>query len=239
MFTHNDERAVIYEIDVREQRIAKRFALGDPPVRSDFEGLFVLEDRFFLVTSDGVLFESLEGDDGERLDYNMYMTGAGRLCEVEGLAANVARTHLLLACKTPRTRELRPWVTLLPWSIEERRLEPDRMIRFPLDAFTEEVKGDEVQSLRPVSGSGERSLLPGRRRAERDFGNLAGRTLLGDRVTRQRAAPTNGGGRLPGRRYPGPGRRGERAQWPADLLPHRCRHSRELTVHGPLAPSAC
>ena len=143
VFTHDDERAVIYEIDVREQRIAKRFALGDPPVRDDFEGLFVLEDRFFLVTSDGVLFESLEGDDGERLDYNMYVTGAGRLCEVEGLAANVARTHLLLACKTPRTRELRPWVTLLPWSIEERRLEPDRMIRFPLDAFTGEVKGDD------------------------------------------------------------------------------------------------
>ena len=155
VFAHNDERAIIYEIDVREQRISKEFALGDPPVRADFEGLFVLEDRFFLVTSDGVLFESFEGDDDERLDYNMYVTGAGRLCEVEGLAANVERTHLLLACKTPRTRELRSWVTLLPWSIEERRLEPDRMIRFPLDAFTEHVKGDRFSpsGLSQVPGS--------------------------------------------------------------------------------------
>jgi len=143
LFAHNDERAVIYEIDIPGQRIAKEFGLGDPVVRGDFEGLFVLEDRFFLVTSDGVLFESFEGDDEERLDYNMYVTGAGRLCEVEGLSANIERTHLLLACKTPRSRELRSSVTLLPWSIEERRLAPEAMIRLPLDAFTERVKGKE------------------------------------------------------------------------------------------------
>ena len=41
------------------------------------------------MTSDGVLYESLEGADKERLDYNTYITGAGRLCEVEGLAANI------------------------------------------------------------------------------------------------------------------------------------------------------
>jgi len=117
---HNDDRAVIYESDVPGQRIAKALALGDPVIRGDFEGLFVLEDRFFLVTSDGVVFESPKGDDEERLDYNMYVTGAGRLCEVEGLAANVELTHLLLVCKTPRARELRAWVTLLAWSIDER-----------------------------------------------------------------------------------------------------------------------
>ena len=143
LFAHNDERAVIYEIDVPGQRIAKAFALGDPVIRGDFEGLFVLEDRFFLVTSDGVVFESLEGDDEERLDYNMYVTGAGRLCEVEGLSANVERTHLLLVCKTPRARELRAWVTLLPWSIDERQLQPDRLIRIPLDEFTDRVRGKE------------------------------------------------------------------------------------------------
>ncbi len=143
LFAHNDERAVIYEIDVPGQKIAKAFSMGRPTVRGDFEGLFVLEDRFFLVTSDGVLFESLEGEDEERLDYNMYVTGAGRLCEVEGLAANVEGTRLLLVCKTPRARELRSWVTLLPWSIEERRLVPEEAIRIPLDPFTDLVKGNE------------------------------------------------------------------------------------------------
>ena len=91
----------------------------------------------------------------------MYVTGAGRLCEVEGLAADVARTHLLLACKSPRTRELRPWVTMLPWSIEEHRLEPGRMIQFPLDAFTGEVRGDEFSpsSLSQVPGDGHFFLV--------------------------------------------------------------------------------
>lgn len=190
VFAHNDERAIIYEIDVREQRISKEFALGDPPVRADFEGLFVLEDRFFLVTSDGVLFESFEGDDDERLDYNMYVTGAGRLCEVEGLAANVERTHLLLACKTPRTRELRSWVTLLPWSIEERRLEPDRMIRFPLDAFTEHVKGDRFSpsGLSQVPGSDHYFLVAAGQNAIAEIsldGRLWGITSLDEGRHRQ------------------------------------------------------
>ena len=190
VFAHNDERAIIYEIDVREQRISKEFALGDPPVRADFEGLFVLEDRFFLVTSDGVLFESFEGDDDERLDYNMYVTGAGRLCEVEGLAANVERTHLLLACKTPRTRELRSWVTLLPWSIEERRLEPDRMIRFPLDAFTKHVKGDRFSpsGLSQVPGSDHYFLVAARQNAIAEVsldGRLWGITSLDEGRHRQ------------------------------------------------------
>jgi hypothetical protein len=125
LFTHDNERAVIYENYLEGQRIAKEFALGDPVLRGDFEGLSILSDRLFLVTSDGVLYESFEGDDKERLDYNMYVTGAGRLCEVEGLAANIGGTHLLLVCKTPRARALRDWVTLLPWSIETKQLEPD------------------------------------------------------------------------------------------------------------------
>ena len=178
LFAHNDERAVIYEIDVREQRIAKQFAMGDPSVRDDFEGMFVLEDRFYLVTSDGRLFESFEGDDEERLDYNVYGTGAGRFCEVEGLAANLERTHLLLACKTPRIRELRSWVTLLPWSIAERRLEPDRAIRFPLDAFTEHVKGDEFSpsGLSRAPGSDHFLLIAARQNAVAEI-TLDGRSL--------------------------------------------------------------
>ncbi len=135
LFAHDDERAVIYENDLEGQRIAKEFALGDPVLRGDFEGLSTLSDRFFLVTSDGVLYESFEGDDKDRLDYNMYVTGAGRLCEVEGLAANIGGTRLLLVCKTPRERALRDWVTLLPWSIETRQLEPDMRVRIPLADF--------------------------------------------------------------------------------------------------------
>ena len=178
LFTHNDERAVIYEIDVAGQLIAKAFALGDPVIRGDFEGLFVLEDRFFLVTSDGVLFESVEGDDEERLDYNMYVTGAGRLCEVEGLAANVERTRLLLVCKTPRARELRSWVTLLPWSIEARRLVPEEAVRIPLESFTDRVKGKEFSpsGLSQAPGSDHFLLVAARQNAIAEI-SLDGRLL--------------------------------------------------------------
>jgi hypothetical protein len=48
-----DEQAVVYELDYAEGRVIKSFWLGDPIVRGDFEGIAVLEDTVWLLTSDG------------------------------------------------------------------------------------------------------------------------------------------------------------------------------------------
>ena len=135
------------------------------------------------MTSDGVLYESLEGADKERLDYNTHITGAGRLCEVEGLAANVERTHLLLVCKTPRARALRAWVTLLPWSIERRQLEPDRQIRIALSEFNDATGKREFSpsDLARAPGSDRFSLVAAQQNAVAEItleGLLLGITSL-------------------------------------------------------------
>ncbi|HSH75825.1 MAG TPA: hypothetical protein VLA09_09090, partial [Longimicrobiales bacterium] len=54
LFGHDDERAVVHEIDPGAGAVEKRFSLGDPPLRGDFEGIAVVGERFFMVTSGGL-----------------------------------------------------------------------------------------------------------------------------------------------------------------------------------------
>jgi uncharacterized protein YjiK len=141
VFAHDDERAVIYEVDLREGRLKKAFGLGSPLVRADFEGLEIVDGRFFLVTSDGQLYESREGEDDERLGYNVYLTGVGRLCEVEGLSVSPDDRQLLLLCKTPRTSSVEGRITIFRWSIDSHTIVQQSTISLPDQAFRDGVGG--------------------------------------------------------------------------------------------------
>ena len=59
MLAHDDERAVIYEIDFRNEGLVKAWAFGDTPARGDFEGIAVSPTRVWLVASNGRLFEEV------------------------------------------------------------------------------------------------------------------------------------------------------------------------------------
>lgn len=96
-----DEEAAVYELDYRNGALVKVFALGSPTLRGDFEGIAVLGEFVWLMTSDGRLFVSREGRDGERVSFVEHDSGAGEYCELEGLAADGQAGSLLLACKKP------------------------------------------------------------------------------------------------------------------------------------------
>ena len=96
-----DETAIVYEIEIDEMRLVKAFALGEPTVRGDFEGIAVLDETVYLLTSNGVIYMSPEGGDGERVAFSRHDTGLGDYCEFEGLA--VHGDALLLLCKEMRS----------------------------------------------------------------------------------------------------------------------------------------
>ena len=100
LFAHDDERARVHEIDPVTGAVGKRFDLGQQVVRDDFEGLAIVDDRFFLVSSLGRLYEFREGDDREELVYRVTDSGVGGDCEVEGLDYDPRDGVLLIACKT-------------------------------------------------------------------------------------------------------------------------------------------
>lgn len=100
-----DEEAIVYEIDYRNGSLVKAFALGEPTIRGDFEGVAVLDGRVWLMTSDGKLYSAEEGADGERVAYEKTNTDLGDQCELEGLAANSQAGRLLLVCKESRKKK--------------------------------------------------------------------------------------------------------------------------------------
>ena len=139
VFAHDDERAVIYEIDHREERLVKAFAMGGNIAPGDFEGVAYARDRFYLVTSSGRLYESREGEDDERVLFNTYGTGVGESCEVEGLTYEPADETLLLLCKTARSEAVEDHLAVFRWALETREITSDSPWLIPLDPILERI----------------------------------------------------------------------------------------------------
>lgn len=125
LFAHDDEVAVVYELDVEDGRIRKAFAVGDPAVRGDFEGFALTPSGdFHLVTSTGRLLSFREGEDGENVDFDAVDTDLDDLCEIEGLAYAPSEESLILACKTIQARRMRDTMALHAWSLDTGEARP-------------------------------------------------------------------------------------------------------------------
>jgi len=129
LLAHDDERGIVYELNVDEGKISKRFFLGREVVSADFEGIAVAEGAIYMVTSGGTLYEMREGVDEEYVDYRTRDSGIGDRCEVEGLEFDPSERVLLLACKTARGRELKNSVVIFRWSLVDGQLATPPYIR--------------------------------------------------------------------------------------------------------------
>ncbi len=115
LFAHDDERAVIYQIDITRGTIVKSFALGAPPIAGDFEGIAISpEGEFWLTTAEGQVRRFGEGENGASVAYETFDTGLADTCEIEGLAY-VSAQRLILACKRNTARNMRNTIALYAW----------------------------------------------------------------------------------------------------------------------------
>jgi uncharacterized protein YjiK len=164
IFAHDDEQAIIYQLDPATHRVIKRFSFGLPALRGDFEAIAIVGRQVILTTSDGVLYAGREGRDGETVPYVTQATGVGSYCEVEGMAYEAAGRALLFACKTPRTQALVGHLAVLRWSLDRKALEPRPWIFIGLSDITRELKGQgfHPSELLRVPGNGHYLVLAGR-----------------------------------------------------------------------------
>lgn len=119
LLSHGDERGVISQIDYRKGEIVKQFQLGKKVVKGDFEGITVVRDIVFMMTSNGKLYEFREGANGERVDYSVHDTELGQECEFEGLAYDSTINSLLLSCKNVGKKSMRDSLLIYRWSLSE------------------------------------------------------------------------------------------------------------------------
>lgn len=99
LFAHDDERGRVHEIDHLTAQVGKNFDLGSGEVLDDFEGIAILGERFFLISSRGFLYEFREGEDEDNVPYRVTRSGVGSDCEVEGLDYDAIADAMLIACK--------------------------------------------------------------------------------------------------------------------------------------------
>jgi len=116
LFAHNDEFAIIYEIDTSSGRVVGSFGVGTPE-RGDFEGLAITPDgAFWLTTSDGQVLRFNAGDNGARVPFEQFDSGLRETCEIEGLAYLEGEQNLIFACKENHERAMRRTIAFYAWS---------------------------------------------------------------------------------------------------------------------------
>ncbi len=130
LFAVADEMAVVYEINYADGKLVRAFAMQDPPLPGDFEGIAWLKDRIYLVTSDGILYSSPEGADGEHVEATRTDTGLGKSCEIEGLAEDSRTDHLFFACKNANAGGKGQDLQIFEWSVADQAVV--RSIALPL-----------------------------------------------------------------------------------------------------------
>ncbi len=146
VFTHNDEHAIIHEIDVSQGRTLRVFAMGDPTIEGDFEGIAYAAGQVYLITSDGIIYVATPGADGERVPYQTYDTGIAPICEIEGLSNAPATNQLLVLCKRLHRAEEERRLEIYQWTLGADRAEPDPLLSIPLSAILEP---DDFAEFRP------------------------------------------------------------------------------------------
>ena len=135
LFTHGDEQGTVFQIDLASRRIVARFGLAGQAglLHADFEDIVVLGGRLFLVTSEGVIYESAVGADNRLVESIRRTPGLGGGCEVEGMTYDPTTRALLLLCKNVKSRKWKDQVVVLAVSAETWRFEPAPRILIPED----------------------------------------------------------------------------------------------------------
>ncbi len=185
VFGHGDEEGRVFELEPRTGRILKAFALRpgthdpdlgkkskDGTVAGDFEDIAIVNTRFFLVTSTGILVEFTRGEDGEAVPFTTHDTGLGDACEVEGLAHDPAAQSLVLLCKQMKDKAARDRVELWSWSLKDQRLGTQPRLTISGDALRSKTgaKAFNGSALTLIPRTGSFALVAGPQQAYAEVG---------------------------------------------------------------------
>jgi len=183
LFAHQDERAIVYRIDMDDGDVNESFEVGRNGRRGDYEGIAFAGSRIFLVSSRGELLEFAEGADDETVEFTQKALRPGALCvDIEGLEYDPPGNALLIACKQP-ARDLLDRILVLRFSLRSRTLDALPFIDEPLESLSGFDLDPEFSpsgiAIHPVTGT--ILILAARQRAIIEFdrdGRLLGAAEL-------------------------------------------------------------
>jgi hypothetical protein len=139
VYAHDDNYAIVYEVNLSSEKTIKAFALGKPTVKGDFEDIAERNGYIYLLTSDGRLFEAPVGENRKRVLYNAYDTGVGEHCETEGLANGPEEGEFLILCKKAHDVEFKDRLVIYVWNLHDRRPVATPWLNVSLDGLVEKL----------------------------------------------------------------------------------------------------
>lgn len=145
LFAHGDEIGTIYQIDFKTGDIIKEFQLGDKKVEEDFEGISLANGKFYLVVSDGNLYEFEEDKDGGKVDYKIFETRLKQKYDVEGLCFDPETNSLLLACKEFAGKDLEKSRAVYSFDLEKKELSEEPRFVISLSKLEKKWNVDEFK----------------------------------------------------------------------------------------------
>lgn len=157
LFAHDDERGVVYQVNASDGSIVKQFSLGRFGVRGDFEGIAVKDKLFYLVESNGTIYEFPEAENGQSVEFRTYRTFLTTRNDIEGLEYDPATDCLLLAAKQHPGNGYEGNRTVYAFSLKTKSLESKPRFVIPLSAVTGKGRAKEFKpsgiALHPKSGT--------------------------------------------------------------------------------------
>ncbi len=135
LFSHNDEVGAVYEVDLSTGKIINEFYLGKKKIKKDFEGIAVVKDSLFMVTSSGVIYKFCYSDNKKNVDYKKFKTILSAKNNVEGLCYDKTTNSLLLACKEYAGKNLKEYKAIYSFDLSTYKLQVEPRILINLDSL--------------------------------------------------------------------------------------------------------
>ena len=115
ILAHNDERSRVFVIDPLKGVIMKQFSVGKKGMTADFEAIAVSGDEFFLLTSNGDVYQFREGDDDAEVPFTKHATSLGKECEFESLEIEPGTGAFIMPCKVIDKKSERDRIRIYRW----------------------------------------------------------------------------------------------------------------------------
>jgi len=135
LLAHNDEVGTVYEVDISTGEITSEFNLGKKKVKKDFEGIAVVKDSLFMVTSLGVIYKFSYSDNEKNVDYKKFKTILSAKYNVEGLCYDKETNSLLLACKDYAGKNLKDYKAIFSFDLSKYKLQEEPRFLINLDSL--------------------------------------------------------------------------------------------------------
>jgi len=145
LFGMQDESSVVYQIDISSGEIIKKFAVGSSVMKGDFEDIEFVNGNFYLIKSNGDLYEFKEAGDNEYSDYVLHETELKQSFDVEGLCYDGKTNSLLLACKGNSGTGNADEKAIYSFSLDTKKLEPKPRFTIPLSGFKKEFNPSGIK----------------------------------------------------------------------------------------------